>query len=201
MSCARVREGAYLNGVTIPVDDGGLSTPEGHPTSNLPLRAGKGWLYEGGIRVPAIVRWPGVTTPGSVRDAPIASADYYPTIMEYAGLSPLPKQHVDGRSLLPLIRGETTMPRALFWHYPHYGNRGGSPGSAIREGDWKLIAFHGPSRSDDRYELYNLLEDPDEGDSCADTNPELVNKLKANLNEWYTEVGAKFPLPFPNNGS
>lgn len=187
--------------VILTSDNGGLSTSEGHPTSNLPLRAGKGWLYEGGIRVPAIVRWPGVATPGSVRDAPIASADYYPTILEFAGLSPRPKQHLDGQSLLPFIRGKSAAPRALFWHYPHYGNQGGSPGSAIREGDWKLIAFHGSSRSDDRHELYNLLEDPGEGVNRADRNPEMVIRLKAILNEWYTEVGAKFPLPFANNGS
>ncbi|MEI8382227.1 MAG: sulfatase, partial [Planctomycetota bacterium] len=117
-------------------DNGGLSTSEGHPTSNLPLRAGKGWMYEGGIRVPWIIRAPGLTKPGSVCDTPIISNDLYPTIMQLAGTR---QDHsVDGKSLVPLLRGENLSDRPLFWHYPHYGNQGGAPGGAVRDGDWKL---------------------------------------------------------------
>ena len=109
-------------------DNGGLSTAEGAPTSNLPLRAGKGWLYEGGIREPMIVKWPGVVKPGSTCATPVISTDFYPTILEMAGLPARPRQHVDGVSIVPLLRQTASLPqRALYWHYPHYGNQGGSP--------------------------------------------------------------------------
>ncbi len=116
-------------------DNGGLSTSEGHPTSNLPLRAGKGWLYEGGIREPMIVKWPGVAQAGSTCSEPVTSTDFYPTILDMAGLAPRPEQHADGASLTPLLRDKGKPERdALYWHYPHYGNQGGSPGAAIRAG-------------------------------------------------------------------
>ena len=107
-------------------DNGGLSTSEGHPTSNVPLRAGKGWLYEGGIREPLIVRWPGVAAPGSTCDVPVTSTDFHPTMLALAGLDPMPSQHVDGTSLVPLLEGDALPARPLFWHYPHYGNQGGA---------------------------------------------------------------------------
>ncbi|MEN6333319.1 MAG: sulfatase, partial [Phycisphaerales bacterium] len=137
-------------------DNGGLSTSEGHPTSNLPLRGGKGWLYEGGIREPLIVRWPGVTQAGSTCEEPVTSTDFYPTMLEMAGLPPKPEQHVDGRSVAPLLKRTGSQERrAFFWHYPHYGNQGGSPGGAVRVGDYKLIEFY----EDSRVELYNLRDD------------------------------------------
>ncbi|MCF6285682.1 MAG: sulfatase, partial [Candidatus Hydrogenedentes bacterium] len=176
-------------------DNGGLSTSEGHPTSNLPLRAGKGWLYEGGIREPMIIRGPGVTKAGSVCDTPVTSTDFYPTMLEMASLPPKPEQHVDGVSLLPLLRGGTTLERdALYWHYPHYGNQGGTPGAAIREGDWKLIEYF----DDKPVELFNLANDEGEQKNLADAMPERVAQLRSKLDAWQKEVGARFPTANPN---
>ena len=108
-------------------DNGGLSTAEGHPTSNLPLRGGKGWPYEGGIRTPWIIVAPGVTRPGSVCDTPVITTDLYPTLLELAGLPLAPAQHRDGVSLATVLRGgELNRVAPLFWHYPHYGNQGGA---------------------------------------------------------------------------
>jgi arylsulfatase A-like enzyme len=124
-------------------DNGGLSTSEGHPTSNLPLRAGKGWLYEGGVRELMIITWPGVITPATVSDEPVISIDFYPTVLEMAGLPQNKNQHPDGISLMKLFKGKEELNRdAIYWHYSHYGNQGGSPGSAVRQGDWKLIWWY-----------------------------------------------------------
>jgi arylsulfatase A-like enzyme len=132
-------------------DNGGLSTAEGRPTSNVPLRAGKGWLYEGGIRVPTIVRWPGVTAPGSTCSTPIISNDYFATIQEVAKQPSKPQQQTDGVSLVPLFHGKSIDARPLFWHYPHYGNQGGMPGGAVRDSRWKLIEWY-----EGTVELYDL---------------------------------------------
>jgi len=170
-------------------DNGGLSTSEGSPTSNLPLRGGKGWLYEGGIREPYLVRWPGVTPPGSTCDVPVTSTDFYPTILAMAGLPPNPEQHKDGRSLVPLLRGEKKLTRdALYWHYPHYGNQGGFPGGVIRMGDWKLLE----RLEDGRVHLYNLAEDIGEKNDLAEKYPQRVKAMRDKLHAWYKEVGAKF---------
>ncbi len=134
-------------------DNGGLATAEGSPTCNAPLAEGKGWMYEGGTREPLIVRWPGRIEAGSICDVPVSSPDFYPTMLDMAGLDLLPEQHCDGESILPLLKGGNTMKReAIFWHYPHYGNQGGTPGSSVRCGDYKLIEFF----EDGRLELYNL---------------------------------------------
>jgi arylsulfatase A-like enzyme len=172
-------------------DNGGLSTSEGWPTSNLPLRAGKGWLYEGGIREPMIIRAPGVAKAGSQCDVPVISTDFYPTILDLAALPPRPGQHLDGQSLMPLLRGDTIAPRPLFWHYPHYGNQGGSPSGAIRDGDWKLIERY----EDGRRELFNIREDLSEHHDRAAENPAKVKGLAAKLDAWRKSVGAKMPTP------
>jgi arylsulfatase A-like enzyme len=172
-------------------DNGGLSTSEGWPTSNLPLRAGKGWLYEGGIREPMIIRAPGVTKPGSQCDTAVISTDFYPTILELTVLPPRPEQHLDGRSLVPLLRDESIEPRPLFWHYPHYGNQGGSPAGAVRVGDWKLIEWY----EDGRRELFNLREDLGERHDRASDNPAKVRELASQLDAWRHAVGAKMPTP------
>ncbi len=175
-------------------DNGGLSTSEGHPTSNLPLRAGKGWLYEGGIREPMLISWPGVTEPESICREPVISTDFYPTILEVAGLKARPKQHCDGVSMAPLLKGKKTLNRPpLYWHYPHYGNQGGSPGGAIRSGPWKLIEFF----EDGRAELYNLADDISEKHNLADRMPEKVKELQKKLHAWQKETGAVFPKPNP----
>ena len=121
-------------------DNGGLSTSEGTPTANTPLRTGKGWLYEGGIREPAIIKWPGGTQPGTVSDAVITSMDFYPTILDMAGLPLRPDLHVDGKSLVPLLKNKTQKVHdTTYFHYPHRSNQKGSPSGAIRQGDYKLI--------------------------------------------------------------
>lgn len=170
-------------------DNGGLSTSEGSPTSNLPLRGGKGWLYEGGIREPYMVRWPGVTDPNTTCDVPVTSTDFYPTMLAMAGLPLRPKQHKDGRSLVPLLKSDKELDReALYWHYPHYGNQGGFPGGAIRMGDWKLLERY----EDGRVHLYNLAEDIGERNDLAEKHPERVEAMRDKLHAWYQEVDAKF---------
>ena len=171
-------------------DNGGLSTSEGHPTSNLPLRAGKGWLYEGGIRVPLLVDWPGVTAPGSHSDVPVQSTDFYPTLLEMAGLPARPEQHLDGQSLVPILTGRGPIEReALYFHYPHYGNQGGSPGSAVRVGDWKLIEWFEDSRS----ELFDLTHDPGETTDRAALEPDRVRQMSARLHAWREALDAELP--------
>lgn len=189
-------EAAGLTEQTLVVftsDNGGLSTSEGHPTSNEPLRAGKGWLYEGGIREPWILRAPGLTRPGSVCEHPVISTDFFPTLLELAGLEPLPDQHRDGRSLVPLLRGQPLDRGPLFWHYPHYGNQGGAPGGAVRDGDWKLIEWY----EDGALELFNLRDDPSERDNRALAEPERLRRLHRRLQEWRADVGARMPTPNP----
>ena len=176
-------------------DNGGLSTSEGHPTSNLPLRAGKGWIYEGGIRVPAIVSWPGVTEPGSVSNVPLSSQDFFPTMLEMAGLPLRPEDHLDGVSLAPALRQQSEIERdALFWHYPHYGNQGGSPSSAVRQGDWKLIEFF----EDQRLELYHLAKDLGEQRNLVDQHPARAQAMHQRLKAWREEVGARYPTINPD---
>ncbi|MSU47679.1 MAG: sulfatase [Opitutus sp.] len=176
-------------------DNGGLSTSEGSPTSNLPLRGGKGWLYEGGVREPLIVRWPGVVKPGSVIDAVVSSPDFFPTLRDAAGIAARPGLKLDGVSFLPVLRGTGVLPsRALFWHYPHYGNQGGAPGGAVRQGDFKLIEWY----EDGRRELFNLRDDLGETTNLAAKMPGKVDELAAQLAAWRREVGAVMPTPNSN---
>ena len=151
-------------------------------------------MYEGGIREPMIIRWPGVTRPGSTCDAPVISTDFYPTLLEMAGLPLRPQQHLDGCSLVPLLSKRATLEReALFWHYPHYGNQGGAPGGAVRAGDWKLIEWY----EDGKLELYNLKQDLSEQHDLADQHPERVRQLHAELEAWRKAVGARMPAANP----
>jgi arylsulfatase A-like enzyme len=176
-------------------DNGGLATSEGSPTCNAPLSEGKGWMYEGGTREPLIVRWPGVAGPGTWCDTPVTSPDLYPTLLEAAGLPLMPEQHVDGVSLVPLLSGAGQFEReAIYWHYPHYGNQGGTPGSSVRAGDWKLIEFF----EDGRLELYNLREDVGEAHNLAAERPELTARLAGMLAAWRESVEAKIPQPNPD---
>jgi arylsulfatase A-like enzyme len=176
-------------------DNGGLATSEGSPTCNLPLIEGKGWMYEGGTRESLIVRWPGRVEAGSTCDVPVTSTDFYPTYLEAAGLPPMPHQHCDGESMVPLLTQTGTFSRdALFWHYPHYGNQGGRPGASVRAGDWKLIEFF----EDRRTELYNLVEDPSEQTNLAGAKPEKAKELLDRLHAWQAEVEALFPQPNPD---
>ena len=171
-------------------DNGGVATADSTPTCNRPLAEGKGWMYEGGTRAPLLVRWPGVTAPGSVCSVPTTSTDLYPTLLDAAGLPPRPRQHIDGVSLAPLLKGGASLDRdALFWHYPHYGNLGGTPGSSIRAGDYKLIEFF----EDGRLELYNLREDISEEHNLAAARPDLARDLHKRLVDWRESVEAAIP--------
>jgi arylsulfatase A-like enzyme len=175
-------------------DNGGLSTSEGSPTSNLPLRGGKGWMYEGGVREPMLIKWPGSGSEGSISDVPVISTDFYPTILDMAGLEPIPGQHMDGVSLVPLITGTGSLQeRPLFWHYPHYSNQGGKPGAAVRLGDFKLIEFFDPGQ----VELYNLAEDIGETRDLAEEMPEKTGEMLNLLHSWQQEVGARGMDPNP----
>jgi len=171
-------------------DNGGLSTSEGTPTANTPLRNGKGWLYEGGIREPAIIKWPGEVKAGLVSDAVITSMDFYPTILEMIGQPLRPDLHVDGKSIVPLLKGKTEkIHDATYFHYPHRSNQKGSPSSAIREGDYKLILF----LNDNHTELYNLKDDIGERHNLAQELPEIRDNLLAKLEKWWDEVDARLP--------
>ena len=180
-------------------DNGGLSTlvknrglSKNPPTCNLPLRAGKGWLYEGGIREPMIVKWPGVAKPGSTCQVPVTSTDFYPTLLEMAGLPPRPKQHVDGISFVSLLKGGASLPRkAIFWHYPHHHGSGSVPSGAVRAGDWKLIEFY----EEKRIELYTLKDDIGESRNLADAKPKKRRELHALLDGWREQIGAAIPAP------
>ena len=176
-------------------DNGGLSTlGRIGPGCNLPLRAGKGWLYEGGIREPTLIRAPGITRPGSVSHKPIISMDFFPTMLHLAGLPLQPKLHVDGRSLLSQLKGNDTGQRTLHWHYPHYHGSSWKPGASIRDGDWKLIEFYHYNN----FELYNLAKDPSERTDLAKRNPRKAAELRAKLSAWQKQMKAKMPMPNPN---
>jgi len=164
-------------------------------TTNRPLRGYKGSLYDGGIRVPWIVHWPGVTKPGAVCNKPVISSDLYPTLLEMAGQPLRPKQHLDGVSLVPLLKGDANFDRGpIIWFYPHYLPRHhAEPGSAIRIGDWKFIQFY----EKDRRELYNLKNDIGEENNLAKRMPERSAKMKAQLDAMLKEHGAKIPAPDP----
>ncbi len=163
-------------------------------TSNAPLRAGKGHLYEGGIRVPFVVRWPGVTRAGAVCDVPVASIDLYPTILRMTGAERYSGRPIDGVSLVPLLRGAGRLQRdALYWHYPHYSNQGGVPSGAVREGHLKLIEFY----EDGRLELFDLLADTGEQRNLAARMPGDAERLRRKLARWRRSVNAAMPVPNP----
>ena len=177
-------------------DNGGLSTSEGWPTSNEPLRGGKGWLYEGGVREPFLVRWPGQVKPGTTSARLVSTPDIFSTVIEACGL-PAVKSAQDGVSFLPTARGETQPPRSpVFWHYPHYGNQGGFPGGAMRDGDWKLIERYETGA----LELYNLTRDLPERVNLARAEPTRAQAMQAQLANWRKDVGAKMPSPNPAEG-
>ena len=206
-------------------DNGGLSHLDGvkrGPTDNSPLRLGKGSSYEGGVRVPLIVRWPGVTPPGSVCHEPVMGIDLFPTVAEVVGTlsaslaSPgepraggpakkrsgeapgLSELQVDGVSLVPVLRDpKARLAReALFWHYPHYHPGGATPYGAVRAGPWKLIEFY----EDMHVELYNLAEDIGEQRDLAVQKADLAASLRDKLHRWRQGVGAQMPSARPTTG-
>ncbi len=178
-------------------DNGGVSSGDGYATCCLPFRGGKGRQWEGGIRQPFSIAWPGVALPGT-SDHPAIGMDFYPTILEIAGVPPRPEQHRDGTSLVPLLRGMTPADaageRTLFWHYPHYGNQGGEPSAILIRGDWKLIHYF----EDGRDELYDVRRDVGEQDDLAARHPARVSEMRRALEVWQREVGAAPPAPNPD---
>jgi arylsulfatase A-like enzyme len=180
-------------------DNGGLSgtvNAQGWrpgPTRNDPLRLGKGSAYEGGVRVPLVVKWPGVTKAGSTCEVPVTSVDYFPTMVEVA--SGAPAKGIDGESIAALLRGGARLQRdAIYWHYPHYHPGSATPYSSVRAGDWKLIHFF----EDDHVELYNLKSDVSEKADLAASNVAKAAELRAKLDAWRTAVGAQIPTANPN---
>ncbi len=174
-------------------DNGGVSSGDSYSTSLLPLRGGKGRQWEGGIRVPFYIRVPGMTKPGAITTVPAIGMDFFPTTLELAGLPLMPEQHVDGVSLVSVLKGGTLPERDLFWHYPHYGNQGGEPSSIIRSKDWKLIYYH----EDGRCELYNTGEAIGEQNDLAVKQPERVTAMKKRLDVWLKDSRAVMPKPDP----
>ena len=170
-------------------DNGGVSSGDAFATSNLPLRGGKGRQWEGGIREPYYIYVPGVVKPGSISEVPASGIDWYPTLLELAGVAVPTEQNVDGVSLVPVLNGGSVDDRPLFWHYPHYGNQGGEPSSIIMENEWKLIYYH----EDGRYELYNIVDDIGEQIDLVDGQEELVEKMRTKLWHWLQSTNAKFP--------
>jgi arylsulfatase A-like enzyme len=176
--------------ILLTSDNGGLT----RSTSNAPLREGKGTVYEGGVRVPLIVKWPGVTKPGSVSNTPVIGMDLHPTVAAMAGVNR--ERGLDGLSLAPLLKGGRTLPRtSLFWHYPHYHTMGATPYGAVRDGDLRLIEF----QEDGRVELYDLASDVSESKDLASERPKDVERLKTLLARWRSNVGAQMAVPNPNH--
>lgn len=173
-------------------DNGGVAAGDAFATSNKPLRAGKGYQFEGGIREPYFIKVPGVSG-GEICNTPVTGTDFYPTLLELVGEKTRPNDHKDGVSLVPLLRGKEIAERPLVWHYPHYGNQGGEPSSIIRLGKWKLIHYY----EDGREELYNLDEDLGEIADLAKQYPEEVKKLHERLFDYLSSVNARYPEKDP----
>ncbi|MBM81506.1 MAG: sulfatase [Planctomycetaceae bacterium] len=186
--------------VILTSDNGGVDFQTGKsagapPTSNAPFRSGKGTLYEGGIRVPLMFRWPDVTQANKVCDEPVLSQDFYPTLAAGIGVPSDKVPQNDGVNLMRLLKGEQQKlePRKLFWHYPHYYPRM-TPASAIRDGSWKLIHYY----EDDRVELFDLKNDKSEQTDMSAKQPTRANAMKRHLDQWRESIGANSPTPNPN---
>ncbi|MEM9141818.1 MAG: sulfatase [Bacteroidota bacterium] len=178
--------------VVFTSDNGGVASGDAFSTSNLPLRGGKGYQWEGGIREPYFIRVPWLQETKQV-DYPVTGSDFYPTLLDLAGIPLKPDQHKDGLSLKPVLEGQKMEERPMFWHYPHYGNQGGEPSSVIRAGDWKLIHYW----EDGRDELYDLNSDPGEQTDVAEKHPDLRSELATQLHKYLQNLGAEVPQPDP----
>lgn len=179
--------------VVFTSDNGGVSAGDAYSTANLPLRGGKGYQFEGGIRVPYFIKVPGLTKGGEIIRTPVTGMDFYPTVLDLAGAGLQPWAHEDGVSLKPLLEGHSLPERPLIWHYPHYGNQGGEPSSIIRKGPWKLIRYY----EDGREELYNLEADPGERTDVARRHPRKVTELCGVLDAYLEQTGVRHATPDP----
>lgn len=176
-------------------DNGGLHVPEGghqKVTHNTPYRAGKGYTYEGGQRVPLIVRWPGHVSEGRVINTPVNNIDWIPTLLELAG-APVPSG-LDGVSFAGGLTGGAVPERTLFWHFPHYTNQGGRPSGAVREGNWLLVERYDEGKA----ELYDLSTDIGEHQDLADRHPKRVASLRAILDGWRRTNEVQYNTPNPD---
>ena len=179
-----------LNDNTVVVfvsDNGGVSSGDDYATSNVPLRGGKGYQWEGGIRIPFFIKAPQIKNAPKKIDIPVTGADLLPTLLELAGIEE--KNKVDGKSLVPLLKGKLFEDRFLYWHYPHYGNQGGDPNAIIRKGDWKLIYYF----EDGKNELYNLVNDIGETNNIFNKFPDIGLELKNELKKWLILSNAIIP--------
>lgn len=177
-------------------DNGGLigQNPSRVVTSNIPLRAGKGSAYEGGVRVPAIVTWPGKIKSGTVNRSPIMGIDFFPTIANIIDPKAMLPANIDGVNLLPSLLNHKEVKRdALFWHYPHYHPGGSTTYSSVRRNNWKLIYFY----ETDKKELYNLSTDLSEKNDLSLSNPQLTERLYQEMVRWKKSVNAQDPVSNP----
>lgn len=177
-------------------DHGGVCAGDDYSTTNKPLLRGKGYQYEGGLRVPYFIKVPGLTK-GETCDVPVINTDFYPTVLDLIGEELKPGEHNDGKSLVPLLKGNEIEERDLYWHYPHYGNQGGQPSSIIRRGNWKLIHYY----EDGRNELYNLGEDLSETTELSSERPEKTRELAEELNKYLENMDVKYPEKDPQYDS
>ena len=179
--------------VVFTSDNGGVASGDAFSTTNLPLRGGKGYQWEGGIREPYFIKVPWLKSEGAQSNFPVTGADFYPTLLDLTDVALLPEQHIDGVSLKPILEGKAMdsliSERPLYWHYPHYGNQGGNPSSIIRKGNWKLIHYW----EDDSEELYDLDSDTGETSNVIDVHPDIAKKLSKKLLVWLQQVGANMP--------
>ncbi|WP_035464773.1 sulfatase [Algoriphagus vanfongensis] len=178
-----------LNKNTVVVftsDNGGVASGDNYSTNSLSLRGGKGYQWEGGVKVPYMVYVPWMKQMGKTVDIPVSGVDFFPTILELAGVEAQQEGRMDGQSLVPLLEGEKSQERSLFWHYPHYGNQGGEPNSMVLKGNMKLIHYW----EDERDELYDLSKDPGEKYDLSQEFPKQVEEMRGQLQAWLDETGA-----------
>lgn len=180
--------------VVFTSDNGGLSTAEGSPTVNGNLRAGKGWLYEGGIKVPTIVKWTDKIKAGQVSDIPINTVDFFPTLTKAMNNAAVNNKEIDGKNILDLLANEQkAAERTLFWHYPHYSNQGGRPGAAMMRSGYKLILNY----EDNSLELYDIKQDTGEKNNLVTSKKSIAKRYKRTLDIWLVHNRAKFPVNNP----
>ena len=176
--------------VVFTSDNGGVASGDNYATSNLPLRGGKGYQWEGGIKEPYFIKVPWLKTENKTSEFPVTHADFYPTLLDLANIPLLENQHEDGISLRPIVEGKTiNVDRPLYWHYPHYGNQGGEPSSIIQQNGWKLIHYW----EDGREELFKLPSTEEDALNVLRKHPNIAKQLSNQLLSWLNKVEAKYP--------
>lgn len=177
--------------VVFTSDNGGVASGDHYATSNLPLRGGKGYQWEGGIKEPFFIKVPWLNNGGTKSDDPVIGTDFYPTLLDLANIALKNEQHVDGISLKPILEGKNlNIKRPFYWHYPHYGNQGGEPSSIIQKDGWKLIHYW----EDGHEELYKLPSTESDALNVISKKPEIANVLRDDLMGWLEKVDAQFPI-------